>query len=871
MTGVDIRSLVRKLDAEMIQILEKAVAAAVAQSHPTVEILHLWSSVLERQRGDLKPMFRDLPLGDASAQVVRALDRLARGNAGYPAFSADLIKVFSDAWLQVSMADRRDVGFADIARVMASDAAIWADCIEVIPALATIRSSIVLTGAIESENSDFKHQENTIGKSSEFLDEYTTDLSLAAENGELDPVVGRERELAQVVDILLRRRQNNPILVGEAGVGKTAIAEAFAMAVAAGKIPHRLQDVRTYVLDLALLQAGAGVKGEFERRLKGVISDVGASPVPIILFIDEAHSLVGAGNQPGQGDAANILKPALARGELRTIAATTWSEYKKYFEKDPALTRRFEVVKVDEPDAMTAIRMLRSVAPKLAAHHGVEITEDGIEAAVTLSARYMPARQLPDKAVSLLDTAAAAVAVSREGIPFALESMHAERNLLSAELQALQKDRLSVRAARRRIAVEKAIAETAAAIVALEKKLAVEDDHLATIDRAEAGDDAAYRDSVAALLAVQGETPLRHHSVNQELIAGLVARATGIPVGKLLADQIEVARSLEERLGARVKGQDGAIARIARILKTARVQLTDSEKPPAVFLFLGMSGVGKTEMAHAIADTIYGGSQNLTILNMSEYKEEHRVSQLVGSPAGYVGFGEGGVLTEAVRRRPYGVLLLDEIEKAHVSVQEIFYQVFDKGVLRDGEGRDIDFKNTTIILTANSASAEIAALAQDPETFPDDPEALLSAVRPALLRDFKPAFLGRLMPVVFNPLDGEALRDIVRMQLAKVIGRVKAVYDSDLLIESSVEDLLIGRARASDTGARAIQSMIGHQLLPALSDFILGCLSRKTIPSEIRLMCNAGGQIEVAASIAVSAASEAPAIIKDASTSGLGA
>lgn len=851
MTGVDVRSLILKLDRDATQGVEKAIALAVASTHHTVGLLHFVSALLDGSESILTFDLSGANRRDMQSEIASALSRKPRGNASVPAFDDDFVELLSKAWMDASLQGAARLDIVSILAAVRSEPGVFLAVSKSCPIVAEWISSLDAKST-ETSSSAAGTSAETAGK---FLAEYATDLTDLAEKGLLDPVIGRERELAQVVDVLLRRRQNNPILLGEAGVGKTAIAEAFAMAVVAGDVPERLKDVRVQVLDLALLQAGASVKGEFERRLKGVIDEVKTARQPIILFIDEAHTLIGAGNQAGQNDAANLLKPALARGELRTIAATTWSEYKRYIEKDPALTRRFEPVRVDEPDIRTAVRILRAVAPLLEKHHGVTITEDGLEAAVTLSARYIPSRQLPDKAVSLLDTAAAAVAVSRGSQPFELRALIAERDLLATELASSRKDRLSLKAARRRPALEAALERTCQDIADVERRLALEDAKLSELDAArtmlsDAGD-GDVQHTFDVLGTLQGDAPLRHHSVDQELVASLIARATGIPAGKLLADQIEVARSLEDRLSARVKGQDQAIGQIARMLKIAKVGLSDASKPPAVFLFLGMSGVGKTETAHAIADALYGGPQYLTVLNMSEYKEEHRASQLLGAPAGYVGFGEGGVLTEAVRRRPYGVLLLDEMEKAHPSIQEMFYQVFDKGTLRDGEGRDVDFRNTTIIMTANTASSEISALAGDPETFPDTADALLQAIRPALLQDFKPAFVGRLSPVVFRPLGDAALAGIVAMQLEKVRDRIRAVYDSDLVIDPSVERHMILRSRAGDTGARAIQATIALDVLPALSDFLLDALSRKSVPPSIQLMCDDDGRLQVAAADSV--------------------
>jgi type VI secretion system protein VasG len=564
-----------------------------------------------------------------------------------------------------------------------------------------------------------------------------------------------------------------------------------------------------------------------------VIDEIKASVRPVVLFVDEAHTLIGAGNMPGQGDAANLLKPALARGELRTIAATTWSEYKRYFERDAALTRRFQVVKVNEPSEEVAVRMLRGLLPRLEAHHNVRIRDSALHAAVRLSCRYIPARQLPDKAVSLIDTAAASVAISRSTTPPAVSDLEQERDLLVAERAVVaaeptaDNDILA--------ALDERIAAAGTRLAALVSRLEKERSIIADADAAESLQDSeALASAERELATVQGEHPMIYRVVDRDAVAAVAARWTGIPVGRLMRSSVEVTLSLEQRLGQRIIGQDAALAQIGAAMKTASAKLADPRKPTAVFLMVGTSGVGKTETAHALAELLYGGAHHLTTINMSEFKEEHKVSMLVGSPPGYVGFGEGGVLTEAVRRRPYGVVLLDEMEKAHPGVQEIFYQVFDKGMLRDGEGRDIDFRHTTIIMTANAGAETLSALASDPTTMPEA-SALADLLRPELLRHFRPAFLGRLTIVPFQPLGAAAMRDIARLQLGAVVDRLFDAHRIELVVEPAVEERIVARSLAADIGARAIEGILNREILLPISTFVLERALGQGIPRRLFL------------------------------------
>ncbi len=720
--------------------------------------------------------------------------------------------------------------------------------------LASLEAQLAAQPAVRTEAIPSNSRPSTVPAAGgeDFLAAYATDLTQEARDGRIDRVIGRDPELRQMVDILMRRRQNNPILVGEAGVGKTAIVEAFARMIADGEAPEMFAETILMTLDLSLLQAGAGVKGEFERRLKGVVDQVKTSATPVILFIDEAHTIIGAGGQQGQGDAANILKPALARGELRTIAATTWAEYKKYFEKDPALTRRFQTVKVDEPDVETAVRMMRAIAPNFRKHHDIRIRDSALRAAVELSHRYLPGRQLPDKAVSLIDTASASVAMSRQTVPAALGDARREVELLEAEIAAVESEPLSAEIPKRLKELRKALGLATSEVQALEARRTEEDALIAQADVLEAeptpGDQQqkALAQTERKLSKIQGDVPLVHRLVDAEAVAAVVARWTGVPLGRLMKDQIATVTELEDRLKRRIIGQDAAIATISDAMRTARAGLNDPRRPPGVFLMVGTSGVGKTETALALADELYGGPQNLTTINMSEFKEEHKVSLLMGSPPGYVGYGEGGVLTEAVRRRPYGVLLLDEMDKAHPGVQDIFYQLFDKGTLRDGEGRDIDFKNTTIMMTANTGTETLATLAEDPETMPEGEE-LAEVLKDALLTQFKSAFLGRVSIAPFLPLDAKALSKILDLQVAKIADRVKSSYGTDLTITEEARVALVSKCIAGDTGARALESMLSRDILSKLSIFFLDAVSSGKFPRNVAIGAEDNGNMTVMA------------------------
>ncbi len=826
MSHIDLNRLVEALEPDLRVSLETAASVAVRRGHQFVDIAHWLSAVVDNdafsETFDRLKISRD----DLRAQIERALDDAAVGDGEALSLSQNILTAGREAWLLASLQDGRShIALIHLLLALDEETSLRSLVRAAFPAL-----KLLDRAALEQIREEGDHKASTSddaivgalqGKDqNDFLRLYTQDMTEDARQGKVDPVIGRDDELRQMVDILTRRRQNNPILVGEAGVGKTAVAEALALEIVSGNVPDKLKNVRLLTLDLSLLQAGAGVKGEFERRLHGVIDAVKRSPEPIILFIDEAHGLVGAGGAAGQGDAANILKPALARGEVRTVAATTWSEYKKYFEKDAALTRRFQPVHVREPDEATAIRMLRGVADTFVKHHGVVIRDEAIVAAVQLSARYMPSRQLPDKAVSLLDTASAAVSLARQTLPEKLRSMQSEGRLLATELEWLTKEPADEETSARIEVIKAEIVNLETSTDSLRSRY---DAELAELLESEA--EPSNVSNVAPLRPVtaapgDGEDKLVPTVVDREMIASVVSRWTGIPLGKLLADQIESAKSLDERMKQRVIGQDMAIGRIADAMRAARAGLSDPRRPPAVFLLVGMSGTGKTETALSLADLLYGGNSHLTTINMSEFKEEHKVSLLLGSPPGYVGFGEGGILTEAVRRRPFGVLLLDEIDKAHPGVHDIFYQVFDKGMLKDGEGRDIDFKNTTIFMTANTGSELLTALAADPDTMPEG-EALEAMLMPELTKHFKPAFLGRTVILPFMPLGPEQLSRIVDIQIEKIAERVRSAYGTELTLSDAARDALVGRSGSSEIGARAIEIMIGRDLLPPMSTFFL--------------------------------------------------
>ncbi len=849
MPSLDLRSLLNRLSGMSRTALEGAAALALSRTHYDVEIEHWLARLLDAGDSDLVAILSHTGV-DAARMLEacnRALDRLQTGNGRAPGLAPDLVALAREAWLLASI----EHGMSRVRSghllwaLLADDtlgqrAAAVARLLRPIPleALKADYAGLTLgskeSGGSKETGADFQGDGPAAAEGGTprggALDRFTTDLTARARAGQIDPILGRDAEIRQVIDILTRRRQNNPILTGEAGVGKTAVVEGFAARIAAADVPDALRHVAVRTLDLGLLQAGAGIKGEFENRLRSVIDEVKASPAPVILFIDEAHTMIGAGNQAGGGDAANLLKPALARGELRTIAATTWAEYKKYFEKDAALSRRFQVVQVGEPDEATAIAMMRGLAHTLEAHHGVRILDSALAASVHLSARYIPSRQLPDKSVSLLDTACARVAMSQTALPAPIEGHRRRLSLIETETAILTREAASGGAHEARLS---ALADERSAAAdelgQLERRWSEERVLVAEIAEGrralEAGDaadgaDTALAAANARLAALQGEHPLIHPVVDEQAVAEIVANWTGIPTGRMREDEIRATLDLKTALAERIIGQDHALDAVARAIRISRARLTDPRKPVGVFLMVGSSGVGKTETALALADLLYGGAQNVTTINMSEFKEEHKVSLLMGSPPGYVGYGEGGVLTEAVRRRPYSVILLDEMEKAHPGVQDVFYQVFDKGTMKDGEGRDIDFRNALIIMTSNVGTGLISALFADPDTAPDA-AGLSEALRPELSKHFKPAFLGRVTTVPYLPLGDDTMRRIVRLQLDRVARRVGDSWRARCTYDDALVERIALRCTESEAGARNIETILSQTLLAELSGEIL--------------------------------------------------
>jgi len=887
MISIDLKSLVNKLNEPTRNALEGAAGLCLSRTHYNVEIEHWLLKLLEIPDSDLLAVLEkfEIDLGKLNQDLNRELDRIKSGNTRAPALSPAVVDLAKDAWMLASVeyAHPQATSAHILAALMMDDnirrqtEATSGELKKIPPESLRDTTRVIVGSTSESatsaglgDTSGSGDAASAVPSKSPALDKFTVNLTTIAKQGKIDPVLGRDEEVRQIIDILIRRRQNNPILTGEAGVGKTAVVEGFAQRIASGDVPDPLKGVTIRSLDLGLLQAGASVKGEFENRLKSVISEVKASPDPIIMFIDEAHTLIGAGGKEGQGDAANLLKPALARGELRTIAATTWAEYKKYFERDPALTRRFQVVKVEEPDEAKAIDMMRGIAGMLQAHHGVRIMEahhgvrimdEAIVESVHLSSRYITGRQLPDKSVSLLDTACARVALSQSATPAPVEDTRRRITQCETTITSLSRENAAMGN------YDDRIADLKVELAGLQEKLQrqqtqwdeesklvqqihqlqkqMEDDFTAqSLSEEDAKKDDApkaleegEREKVKAelhklmaeLTTLQGDEPMIQVNVDGQAISEVVANWTGIPVGKMVSDEINLIMHLRDRLGERVIGQQYALEAIAQAIRTSRAGLTDPRKPIGVFFMVGSSGVGKTETALALADILYGGEQNITVINMSEFKEEHKVSMLLGSPPGYVGYGEGGVLTEAVRRKPYSVVLLDEMEKAHPGVQDIFYNVFDKGTIRDGEGRDIDFRNTVIIMTSNAAEEHIRAMCASSEELPE-PEVLLDNFRPQLLNYFKPAFLGRTTLIPYYPLVDEDLMKICKINMKRIDKRVREHYNADFSYDDDVMLHIVARSQEVDTGARNIENILTRTLLPELAS---ECLSRMASGDDI--------------------------------------
>jgi type VI secretion system protein VasG len=853
MSEISRASLFGRLNPTALKGLETATGFCKMRGNPYVELAHWIHVLLQDARNDLAAIRTAFKIDDSTLarDIVAALDALPRGATAISDFSPAVEEAAEKGWLYASLqfsASRVRTGhliYGALKTPTLKNAlfALSPEWRKVQPDRLGDEFEKITASSSEAGQSEPALGGGPASASAEAgapagdaLARFSIDLTERARTGEIDRIVGRDAEIRQVVDILLRRRQNNPILTGEAGVGKTAVVEGFARRIADGDVPPALKDVTLRSLDIGLLQAGASVKGEFEKRLRQVIDEVEASPKPIILFIDEAHTLIGAGGQAGTGDAANLLKPALARGRLRTIAATTWAEYRQYFEKDPALTRRFQTVNVGEPETDKAVAMIRSVAPMMEKHHGVIVLDEAVEAAVKLSQRYVPARQLPDKAVSLLDTACARVAVSQHATPAPVEDRKRKVELLDTEIDIARREAEGRYGPAERIAklqeqidaaradLEEANAKWAAEKAGLEQALAARASFRAATEPpaegAEAPDRAAAEAALDAALdamkAAQGDAPMVFAEVDADAVAAVVGDWTGIPVGRMVKDEIASILTIADQLKKRVVGQDHAMEAIAKRIKTSRAKLDNPNKPVGVFMLCGPSGVGKTETAHALSELLYSGDDSLIVINMSEFQEAHTVSTLKGAPAGYVGYGQGGVLTEAVRRRPYSVVLLDEVEKAHSDVHEMFFQVFDKGYMDDSEGRFIDFKNTLILLTSNVGTDLITTLSEDEEMKPD-PDSLANTLRPDLLKVFPPALLGRLNVLPYYPLSPTMIAGIVRLQLNRIKKRIAENHGITFTYDDSVVDLIVSRCTEVASGGRMIDAILTNTMLPELS------------------------------------------------------
>ncbi|MEW8031106.1 MAG: type VI secretion system ATPase TssH [Candidatus Thiodiazotropha endolucinida] len=894
MSEINRAALFGKLNSLGYKAIESATVFCKMRGNPYVELVHWFHQILQLQDSDLHRIIKQFNLDPShlAKDITETLDALPRGSTSISDLSSHVEEATERGWvygtlmfgdsqvrtgyliigiLKTNTLRNALMRISDQFKKLSIDTLTdrFDEVVEGSPeqALRSNDGFQVGGGAAPGEASDAIAPAQ-MGKQ-QALHQFSVDLTERAENGEIDPIVGRDEEIRQIVDILMRRRQNNPILTGEAGVGKTAVVEGFALRIARGDVPPSLKEVTLRVLDVGLLQAGASMKGEFENRLKQVIEEVQSSEKPIILFIDEAHTLIGAGGSAGTGDAANLLKPALARGTLRTVAATTWAEYKKYIEKDPALTRRFQVVQVDEPDEDRAIRMMRGVASTLEDHHQVQILDEALDASVRLSHRYIPARQLPDKSVSLLDTTCARVAISQAAVPAEvddsqrrIEAFETELAIIgrekaigmdteereSATLEKLEQERDRLVQLSERWETEKALVEELLQIQNQLKGLNGGDEDTANEENAgedsetqskigvsdeteDTGSDSASDLSAEEMMRrltelkselseLQGERPLILPSVDAQAVASVVGDWTGIPVGRMVKNEIETILNLSDTLARRVIGQDHALQMISRRIQTSRANLDNPNKPIGVFMLCGPSGVGKTETGLTLAESLYGGEQNVITINMSEFQEAHTVSTLKGAPPGYVGYGEGGILTEAVRRKPYSVVLLDEVEKAHPDVHEIFFQVFDKGWMEDGEGRHIDFKNTLILLTSNVGTEMIDNLCKDPDLMPE-PDAIASSLHDPLLKVFPAALLGRLVVIPYYPLSDEVLAKVVRLQLGRIESRIQENHGIPLTYDDSVVKLIISRCTEVESGARMVDAILTNTLLPEISRHIL--------------------------------------------------
>ncbi|CAN7408664.1 type VI secretion system ATPase TssH [Pseudoduganella sp. LjRoot289] len=880
--SINLKTLIGKLNDTCRVAATRAAGICVSLGQFEVDIEHLFLALLEQPKSDLVVVARrsGISVSMLEADLQSELSRFKNGNTRTPVFSARLPKLLENAWLIASLdiQSGRQVQIrsghllqalltdSELSQLAQRSSKLFARF-----ELEQIRHNLdeISAGSQEAVAPPQQGAEdeggdpvgeiaaNAPGKTPA-LDQFTTNLTQRAADGKVDPVIGRDDEIRQAIDILMRRRQNNPILTGEAGVGKTAVVEGLALRIAGGDVPDVLKGVQIHTLDMGLLQAGASVKGEFENRLKNVIDEVRKSPHAIILFIDEAHTMIGAGGQAGQNDAANLLKPALARGELRTIAATTWGEYKKYFEKDAALARRFQVVKVEEPSEELACAMLRGMAPLMENHFNVRVYDEAITEAVRLSHRYITGRQLPDKAISVLDTACAKVALGQNATPALLENLVRRLERAAAEAASLEREQNAgggkAHAERLKQLREESEAVTLqhadlAARWEQEKQLTEQIKAARLVLEAGGPADASQGKDVQALLeelkTLQGETPMVPVQVDGHVVAGIVAGWTGIPLGKMVKDEIKTVLKLKDMLEERVLGQPHALEAVAQRVRTSRANLDDPNKPKGVFLFVGPSGVGKTETALALADVLYGGERKLVTINMSEYQEAHSVSGLKGSPPGYVGYGEGGVLTESVRRNPYSVVLLDEVEKAHPDVLELFFQVFDKGVMDDAEGREIDFRNTIIILTSNVASSTLmqACLNKTAEELPKA-DALAEMIRPQLSKQFKPAFLGRLKVIPFYPIPDEVLAEIIELKLGRIGQRISVNHKAEFSWDEALVDAVLARCTEVDSGARNVDNILNGTLLPEIAESVLAKMAEGAAIAKIKVGANKQGQFK---------------------------
>ena len=909
---IGLKTLISKLNDTARTATERAANLCMSQGHYEVDIEHLFFALLEQPKSDFAIISRKFGISTSSLQsdLQSELSRFKNGNSRTPVFSPHLPKLFENAWLIASL-DKQTTRIRsghlllamltepDLSQLAFRGSKLFAtfkldelkhDLARLTDGSQEASEAVGFADADAAQGGDTNSGDADVVASGGLsknpaLDQFTTNLTQRALDGKVDPVIGRDTEIRQAIDILMRRRQNNPILTGEAGVGKTAVVEGLALRIAKKDVPEVLQGVQIHTLDMGLLQAGASVKGEFENRLKNVINEVKKSPHPIILFIDEAHTMIGAGGQAGQNDAANLLKPALARGELRTIAATTWGEYKKYFEKDAALARRFQVVKVEEPSEEMACAMLRGMAPLMEAHFNIRLFDEAITEAVRLSHRYITGRQLPDKAISVLDTACAKVALGQNATPAVIENMVKKQESLTAEMAALEREEATgfthtarlktlraandkfnadIKVATERWTQEKALAEKIRQARASLESPAASAAGTATGTGADAKaatktavkpkapkepspkSALALQQLLKELEVLQGESPLVPVQVDGSVVAEIVASWTGIPLGKMVKDEIKTVMNLKPALEERVLGQSHAIEAVAQRVRTSRANLDDPNKPKGVFLFVGPSGIGKTETALALADVLYGGEKKLITINMSEYQEAHSVSGLKGSPPGYVGYGEGGVLTEAVRRNAYSVVLLDEVEKAHPDVLELFFQVFDKGVMDDAEGREIDFKNTIIILTSNVGSSQMmqACLNLGEGVSLPTPDELDLKIRPQLMKSFKPAFLGRLKVIPFYPISDDVLVRIIKLKLGRIQKRIATNHKAELAYDNKLVEAVLARCTEVDSGARNVDNILNGTLLPEVAEMVLSRMADGQSFEKIKVSAHKDGRFK---------------------------